>query len=75
MKEHNYNIFRGILANREQWGDEVMRLLWNHAGELGLNKEVFDNVYETFWDLYCKKSGIPELTPKRIDSLIQRVKL
>lgn len=32
-------------------------------------------VYEGLWDLYCKKSQSPDLTAKKLEGFIQRIKL
>lgn len=32
-------------------------------------------VYEGLWDLYCKRSQSPDLTAKKLDGFIQRIKL
>lgn len=47
-----------------------------HAELLGLSKEVFDIVYEGFWDLYCKKPhASAELPVKKLEGFLNRVKL
>jgi hypothetical protein len=45
------------------------------ADEIGLSAEAFDAVYEGFWDLYCRKSPVPDLSAKKLEAFYQRVKL
>lgn len=53
MKESNYLKFRQILSDTELYGDPILKLLREES--LGIPPEVFDLIYESFWDLYCKK--------------------
>jgi hypothetical protein len=43
--------------------------------ELGLSAKAYDGVYEGLWDLYCKKPQTPDITAKKLDPFIQRIKL
>lgn len=55
MKEANYQKFRSLLSDVSIYGDEVLALLREQHELFGLSAEVYDIVYEGFWDLYCKK--------------------
>jgi len=55
MKEANYQKFRSLLSDVSIYGDEVLALLREQHELFGLPAEVYDVVYEGFWDLYCKK--------------------
>ena len=79
MKESNYQKFRSILSDPALMGDEVLALLSETAGKgdiIGISKEVFDMVYEGFWDLYCKKPhASAELPAKKLEGFLSKVKL
>ena len=40
-----------------------------------MDPEVFDLVYEGFWDLYTLKPVITDVSPKRLLAWIQKIKL
>ena len=50
MKEANYKSIRQLLTNFT--GSPVLRLIRENKEALGLDPDVFDLVYEGFWDLY-----------------------
>lgn len=75
MKEANYKKFRELLSDTSQWGDDILRVLRDNYKELSISRKMFDAVYDSFWDLYCKHSKVPDLTPKKLDAFIQKVKL
>jgi len=50
MKAGNYDTFRKLLSNFT--GSPVLRLIKENQEALGLDPDVFDLVYEGFWDLY-----------------------
>jgi hypothetical protein len=74
MREPNYSKFRELLADPANW-DDPLREMRLHAELIGLDPKIFDMVLECFWDLYCKKSGHPDIGVKKCEGLIQRVKL
>lgn len=75
MKESNYQRFRQILSDTALYGDPILRLLREQAKELGLSAKAYDTVYEGLWDLYCKKPQTADLTAKRLEGFLQKVKL
>lgn len=70
MKEANYNKFRQILSESELFGDDVLRIMKQNSKDITLSCKAFDLVYEGLWDLYCKKSQSPDLTPKKLEGFI-----
>lgn len=58
------------------YGDEVLSLLREHSDLFNLPAQVYDMVYEGFWDLYCKKPDqSAELPVKKLEGFISKVKL
>jgi len=53
----------------------VFKVIRANLSKLGIDRMVFDLVYEGFWDLYCKKPLTPELTVKKMEGFIQKFKL
>jgi len=75
MKESNYKIFRNILSDFENFGDPILGMMRVHHKQLGLSHKAFDAVYEGLWDLYCKKPQTPDLSAKKLEGFLQRIKL
>jgi hypothetical protein len=50
MKEDKYWELRAVLSNF--LGSPILRLIKDHMVELEIDPDVFDLVYEGFWDLY-----------------------
>lgn len=67
MKEVNYVKLRRILASIDLQGDPVFKVVRANLSKLGIDRMVFDLVYEGFWDLYCKKPLTPELSVKKME--------
>lgn len=60
MKEINYLKFRQILSDPELYGDSILQLFAQkeNCNELFSHHqahEIYNTIYESFWDLYCKK--------------------
>ena len=53
MKEKKYEEFRELLANYT--GSPALRLIKENQEALGLDPEIFELVYDGFWDLYSFK--------------------
>lgn len=75
MKEANYQKFRQILSDTVLYGDQVLQLMRQRSKAIGLSAKAYDGVYEGLWDLYCKKSQSPDITAKKLEPFIQRIKL
>ena len=75
MKEVNYGKLRAILSNIDLIGDPVLKVIRQNLSFLGIDRMVYDLVYEGFWDLYCKKPLTPELSAKKMENWISRFKL
>ena len=53
-----------------------MNLIRSHQENLGLEPGVFDLAFEGFWDMYTLHHAITEVSPKKMQTLIQnKVKL
>lgn len=65
MKESNYIKFRQILSDTSLYGDPILKIMKEQ--HMGISSEVYDMVYESFWDLYCKKPKTPDILPKKLD--------
>ena len=75
MKDANYLKFRQILSDTSLYGDEVLKIMRERSKDLGLSAKAYDGVYEGIWDLYCKKPQTPDISAKKLDPFIQRIKL
>ena len=64
MKDANYIPFRQLIT--ENLANPVLELLKTHSEYLGLDPEVFDLVYEGFWDLYTFHPQCPDLSAKKL---------
>ena len=64
MKEGNYEAFRKIIS--KHMGSPILPVIRDNAEQLGLDPEVFDLVYEGFWDLYTFHPKVDEVTPKKL---------
>ena len=73
MKENNYETFRKLLTNYT--GSPVLRLIKENAEALGLDPEVFDLVYEGFWDLYSFHPQCSDVSAKKLQTWIQKIDL
>lgn len=73
MKEGNYNKMREILSDTKLFGDPVMKILKENQDALGLENDVFDLIYEGFWDLYTLKPKTAELSNKKLVQWITKV--
>lgn len=56
--EGPYNELRRILSNK--MGDPILQLIKENQKELGFDPDVFDLVYEGFWDLYMMREKCDE---------------
>lgn len=73
MKEHNYEKFRELL--RTHIGSPALKLIRENQDHLAMDPDVFDLVYEGFWDLYTFHPKTPELSAKKLQQWIQRIQL
>ena len=74
MKPDKFTQMRNILSN--YLGSPILRIIKDNAQALDLDPEVFDLVYEGFWDLYTfKDSQLRDVSARKLQTWIQRVKL
>ena len=73
MKEPNNTNFRQLL--REKCGGIVMNLIRENQALLGLDPYVFDLVYESFWDIYTLRGHLIEVSPKKLQNWINKIRL
>lgn len=73
MKEPNYSTFRTLLNNFT--GSPVLRLIKENQEALGLDPEVFDLVYNGFWDLYTLHPECQDVSAKKLLTWISKINL
>jgi hypothetical protein len=73
MKEFNYTNLRQLLS--KHLGNPVLRLIKENQEALGLDSDIFDLVYEGFWDLYTFKPKVPEISAKKLSQWITKINL
>ncbi len=64
MKEDKYKNFRELISNFT--GSPILRLIKENQEELGLDPDVFDLVYEGFWDLYTLHPQCMDLSARKL---------
>ena len=70
MREEKYLKFRDIIS--KELADPVLEVIRDNQVALGMDPDVFDLVYEGFWDLYCMRPRCDGITPKMIQVWISR---
>lgn len=73
MKEHNYASLRQLLS--KHLGNPVLQLIKENQHALGLDPDVFDLVYEGFWDLYTFKPKVADISAKKLSQWITKISL
>lgn len=74
MKPEKFNQMRDLLSN--YLGSPVLRIIKDNAQALDLDPDVFNLVYEGFWDLYTfKDSQLRDVSARKLQTWIQRIKL
>lgn len=73
MKEENYDVLRSILATH--LSSPVLQLIKDNQEELGLDPDVFNLVYDGFWDLYTFHPAIRDVSARKLQAWIQKIKL
>lgn len=56
-------------------GGEVLRIMRDHAEQLGIDADVFDLVFEGFWDIYLFHPQVDEVSGKKMLNWIPKVRL
>jgi len=70
MREPNYSNFRSLVSDTSKFGDQVLKEMREYCKHLDLNPEIFDMVMDCFWNIYCKKSGHPDIGVKKSEGFI-----
>lgn len=70
MREEKYLKFREIIT--KELADPVLEVIRDNQVALGMDPDIFDLVYEGFWDLYCMRPRCDGITPKMIGVWINR---
>lgn len=73
MKQPQYDIVRSILS--KYMGSPILRLIKDNQEALDMDPEVFDLVYEGFWDLYTFKPCLQDISARKLQTWIQKIKL
>ena len=55
MKDEAYNKLRTLLRTPDEFGDETLGNICRDPEALGISANVFNTVWEGFWDLYYKR--------------------
>lgn len=72
-KEHIYSDMRKILANF--MGSPILRLMKDNCEKLEMDPEIFDLVYNGFWDLYSFHPEIRDVSARKLQAWILKIKL
>lgn len=72
MKEPNYSKFRDLIS--EFPGSPALELIRDNQEALGLDPEIFDLVFEGFWDLYTFHP-MCDVSAKKLLSWIPKINL
>jgi len=64
MKEKKYQEFRDLLGNYT--GSPVLRLIKDNQEALGIDPEIFELVYDGFWDLYSFHAQTQEISARKL---------
>jgi lauroyl/myristoyl acyltransferase len=73
MKEPNYSQLRSLISATKQ--GKVLQIMHDYSGDLGLDPEVFDMVFEGFWDIYTFKPRVLDVSGKKMVTWIPKVNL
>jgi hypothetical protein len=73
LKQDKYDEMRQLLSNF--MASPALRLIKDNQEKLELDPEVFDLVYEGFWDLYSFHPQIRDISARKLQTWIQKVKL
>ena len=73
MKDEKYGVLRKLLS--KYMGSPILRVIKDNQRALDLDPEVFDLVYEGFWDLYTLRPAIRDVSARKLQSWIQKIKL
>lgn len=75
MKEPNYSAIRRVIRDPRKMGDQVLAKLAESCDEIGISRNSFNLIYESFWDLYCKKPQTSDLSVKKLDGWLNNFRL
>lgn len=73
MKEPNYSKFRNIIS--ENLGSPALKLIRDNQEALRLDPDIFDLVYEGFWDLYTFHPMCGDVSAKKLQQWIPKINL
>ena len=73
MKEEKYDYMRGVLD--KFLGSPILRLIKDNQDKLDMDPEVFDLIYNGFWDLYTLKPKMRDVSARKLQAWIQKIKL
>lgn len=76
MRDEAYKSLREILRTPSKMGSDVFAFLAVHGEEIGIQQNVFNMVWEGFWDLYFKRPiASSEITNKKLEGWINNINL
>jgi len=68
MKPDKYELLRAVLSKFV--GSPILRILKDNAKALDMDPEVFDLVYEGFWDLYTFHPQLRDISARKLQTWI-----
>lgn len=76
MKDEAYKTLRTLLRTPEKFGDKVLGDFAAEAEKIGISANVFNTVWEGFWDLYYKRPVADTgLNTKKFEGWINNINL
>ena len=73
MKPDKYEQLRALLSNFV--GSPALRIIKDNMAKLDMDPDVFDLVYEGFWDLYTFHPQLRDVSARKLQGWIQKVRL
>lgn len=73
LKGETYDTLRKVLW--KYTGSPLLRLMQEYPDELGLDPEIFDLVYNGFWDLYTYRPKCTDVTARKLVQWIQKINI
>ena len=64
MKEDKYEFMRSLLT--KYMGSPILRIIKENQKELDMDPDVFDLVYEGFWDLYSFHPQCMDISARKL---------
>ena len=73
MKDDKYDFMRQLLS--KYMGSPALRVIKENQKALDMDPDVFNLVYEGFWDLYTLRPQLRDIRSRKLLEWIQKIKL